>query len=187
MIHADTYISNKGFAARISVFGCFIMCISVSLCISCMYFGGSSYRFVSDCICMYLHVSAYIMIHGCICSNTAQSCFYILYFSVCMICIACIMGTSLQYLHVLYVLTQTSTQAVTGSSNDPPAPVEGKPADLTGSQSDLGQVSDHFTPRSGTHLRSSRLRSRFVAPSADFDLEVVVDVVYLEILEVLEM
>ena len=82
-----------------------------------------------------------------------------LYVCVCMcmymyICV-CIIDISLQYLYVLYAMAQTSTQAVTASSNDPLLGRESAGP----TQGDPGQVPDHFTPPSGTHPQT-----RFGAP-----------------------
>ena len=82
-------------------------------------------EFISARIRLYLHVSACICMYAGICSNCLTvpnlvcNTLYVLYVSVCMICIVCIIAISMQYLHVLSVLAQTSTQAIPGSSNDP--------------------------------------------------------------------
>ena len=164
-IQADTYSSHRGFVACISIFGRFIVCISVCMCISCVYLVCilrgvhiRLYLHVSACICMYLHVCLYRNTLLQPCFEGVHMCMYQCV-SVCMfmyvyVCV-CIIDISLQYLYVLYAMAQNSTQAVTASSNDPLLGRESAGP----TQGDPGQVPDHFTPPSGTHPRT-----RFGAP-----------------------
>ena len=102
-------------------------------------------------MCIYLSVCLYL-------NNTNVSLYMCMYMYVLFVyaCIVCIFVISLQYQSVLCVFAQTSIQAAVASSNDPP--LGRQPAGPT--RGDPGQLSDHFTPPSGTHSPT-----RFGAPA----------------------
>ena len=116
----------------------------------CMYV---SVWYVSVCMCTYpnvfaVHTCSYALLSSLL--PRVHMCMYVhvfrdVFWHVCPL-----------YLHVLYVLAQTSTDASTTSPKGPQQ--ERHPAGPT--QGTPGQAPDHFFPPQGTHART-----RFGAPA----------------------